>query len=37
MTEKMWGSGPFWGLGYEWDPEWVRFPFYDPEKTRPRS
>ena len=23
MTEKMWGSEPFWGLGYEWDPEWV--------------
>ena len=19
----MWGSEPFWGLGYEWDPEWV--------------
>jgi hypothetical protein len=17
--EKMWGSGPFWGLGYDWD------------------
>jgi alkylation response protein AidB-like acyl-CoA dehydrogenase len=23
MTEKMWGSEPFWGLGYEWDPDWV--------------
>ena len=19
--EKMWGGEPFWGLGYEWDPE----------------
>jgi alkylation response protein AidB-like acyl-CoA dehydrogenase len=19
----MWGPEPFWGLGYEWDPEWV--------------
>ena len=23
MTEKMWGSEPFWGLGFEWDPDWV--------------
>jgi alkylation response protein AidB-like acyl-CoA dehydrogenase len=23
VAEKMWGSEPFWGLGYEWDPEWV--------------
>ena len=23
MPEKMWGSEPFWGLGYEWDPDWV--------------
>ncbi|MCX9192302.1 acyl-CoA dehydrogenase [Carbonactinospora thermoautotrophica] len=24
MTEvKMWGSEPYWGLGYEWDPDWV--------------
>ena len=23
MSEKMWGSEPFWGLGYEWDPDWV--------------
>ena len=23
MTEKMWGAEPFWGLGYEWDPDWV--------------
>jgi alkylation response protein AidB-like acyl-CoA dehydrogenase len=23
MPEKMWGSEPFWGLGYDWDPEWV--------------
>src|SRR4051812_49642898 len=21
--EKMWGGEPFWGLGYEWDPNWV--------------
>ena len=19
----MWGSEPFWGLGYDWDPDWV--------------
>ena len=23
MSEKMWDGEPFWGLGYEWDPEWV--------------
>ena len=23
MTDKMWGSEPFWGLGYDWDPDWV--------------
>ena len=23
MAEKMWGAEPFWGLGYEWDPDWV--------------
>jgi alkylation response protein AidB-like acyl-CoA dehydrogenase len=23
MSEKMWGSEPFWGLGYDWDPNWV--------------
>ena len=23
MSEKMWGEEPFWGLGYEWDPDWV--------------
>jgi alkylation response protein AidB-like acyl-CoA dehydrogenase len=23
MTEKMWGSEPFWGLDYDWDPDWV--------------
>src|SRR5204862_6326845 len=23
MSEKRWGGEPFWGLGYEWDPEWV--------------
>jgi alkylation response protein AidB-like acyl-CoA dehydrogenase len=22
-SEKMWGSEPFWGLGYDWDPDWV--------------
>ena len=21
--EKKWGGEPFWGLGYEWDPDWV--------------
>ncbi len=23
MTEKRWGAEPYFGLGYEWDPEWV--------------
>src|SRR6201984_2129377 len=23
MSEKMWGEEPFWGLGYEWDPDWL--------------
>ena len=23
MSEKMWGDVPFWGLGYDWDPDWV--------------
>src|SRR3984885_5887916 len=23
MSEKMWSGEPFWGLGYEWDPDWV--------------
>jgi hypothetical protein len=23
MSEKTWNGEPFWGLGYEWDPEWV--------------
>ena len=23
MSEKLWGGEPFWGLGYEWDPDWV--------------
>jgi alkylation response protein AidB-like acyl-CoA dehydrogenase len=23
MSEKMWGAEPFWGLGYDWDPNWV--------------
>lgn len=27
MTDtKMWGSDPFWGLGYEWDPQWLLTP-----------
>ena len=21
--EKMWGAEPFWGLGAEWDPQWL--------------
>ena len=21
--EKKWGDEPFWGLGYDWDPDWV--------------
>jgi alkylation response protein AidB-like acyl-CoA dehydrogenase len=23
MSEKRWGSEPFWGLSGEWDPDWV--------------
>ena len=23
MSEKTWGGEPFWGLGYDWDPDWV--------------
>ncbi len=23
MSEKMWGGEPFWGIGYEWDPDWL--------------
>ncbi len=23
MTDKMWGAEPFWGLGFEWDPDWM--------------
>ena len=23
MAEKMWGGEPFWGLSYDWDPDWV--------------
>ena len=22
MAEKMWGDERFWGLGYDWDPDW---------------
>ena len=25
MTKK-WGKEPFWGLGFEWDPQWVLTP-----------
>jgi alkylation response protein AidB-like acyl-CoA dehydrogenase len=21
--EKTWGAAPFWGLGYDWDPDWI--------------
>jgi alkylation response protein AidB-like acyl-CoA dehydrogenase len=23
MAEKKWGDEPFWGLDYDWDPDWV--------------
>src|SRR5947199_10485336 len=23
MSEKTWGGETFWGLGYEWDPDWL--------------
>jgi len=26
VSDKMWGAEPFWGLGYEWDPQWVLTP-----------
>src|SRR5689334_5193244 len=26
MAEKMWGSEPFWGLGSDWDRDWVLTP-----------
>ncbi|MSS73559.1 MAG: acyl-CoA dehydrogenase [Candidatus Latescibacteria bacterium] len=27
MTDtKMWAADPFWGLGYEWDPQWLLTP-----------
>ncbi len=26
MAEKRWGSQPFWGLGYEFDPQWLLTP-----------
>ena len=26
MAEKMWGSEPFWGLGSDWDPDWILTP-----------
>ncbi len=34
MSEKMWGAEPFWGLGYEWDPDWV---YTDRQKEFRRS
>ena len=26
MAEKMWGAEPFWGLGSDWDPDWILTP-----------
>lgn len=27
MSEvKMWGNEEFWGLGFEWDPQWLLTP-----------
>ncbi len=23
MSDKLWGKEPFWGLGFEWDPQWI--------------
>jgi alkylation response protein AidB-like acyl-CoA dehydrogenase len=23
MSQKKWGKDEFWGLGYEWDPQWI--------------
>ncbi len=23
MSQKMWGKDEFWGLGFEWDPQWL--------------
>ena len=23
MADKTWGGEPFWGLGYDWDPDWL--------------
>ena len=23
MAEKHWGGEPFWGLSYDWDPDWL--------------
>ena len=23
MAGKTWGGEPFWGLGEEWDPDWL--------------
>ena len=23
MPEKMWGDEPYFGLGYDWDPDWL--------------
>ena len=34
MSEKTWGGEPFWGLGYDWDPDWV---LTDRQKRAARS
>src|SRR5215472_9770896 len=31
--EKMWGSEPYWGLSFDWDPEWM---LTDRHKETPR-
>ncbi len=31
---KMWGSEEFWGLGYDWDPQWVLTPEQKELQTR---
>ena len=23
MADKMWGAEPYWGPGYDWDPDWM--------------
>jgi alkylation response protein AidB-like acyl-CoA dehydrogenase len=34
MTKK-WGKEPFWGLGFEWDPQWVLTPRQKKLQARP--